>query len=182
MKVKNFWFKEISKFCFAAILLLTTLIILKAKPELKHNFYEQIYEKNISFSTINSFYEKYAGNVLPFNSLFKGEEKQVFNESLEYSEANKYIDGVKLSVSNNYLIPVLEEGLVVFVGEKENYGNTIIVQQANGIDVWYGGIDNISVKLYDYVDKGSFVGEIYNNAFYLVFKKDGEVLDYQDYI
>lgn len=182
MKIKNFWFKQISKLCFAVIFLLTSLIILKAKPDLKSNFYKNVYEKNISFSAINMFYQKYAGNALPFDSLFKEKEKQVFNESLEYSEANKYIDGVKLSVSNNYLIPVLEGGLVIFVGEKENYGNTIIIQQPNGIDVWYGGIDNISVKLYDYVDKGSFIGEVYNNSFYLVFKKDGEVLDYQNYI
>ena len=62
MKNKNFWFKEITKLCFSLILLFTTLIILKAKPQLKYNFYKEVYEKNISFSTINSIYEKYAGN------------------------------------------------------------------------------------------------------------------------
>lgn len=182
MKNKNFWFKQITKLCFSLIILFTTLIILKAKPELKDVVYYQVYEKNISFSTINSIYEKYVGSALPFDNLFKEETNPVFNESLEYSEANKYLDGVKLTVNSNYLVPALDSGLVIFIGEKENYGKTIIIQQANGIDVWYSGIDTTSVKLYDYVDKGSFVGEVAENIFYLVFKKDGEVLDYQNYI
>lgn len=182
MKQKNFWFKELSKLCFSLILLFTTLIILKAQPDLKEIFYNEVYEKNISFATINAWYEKYAGKSLPFDNLFKTETKQVFNESLEYSDTSKYIDGVKLTVSNNYLVPSLESGLVIFVGEKELYGNTIIVQQANGVDVWYGGMDSVSIKLYDYVDKGEFIGEVSENYFYLVFKKDGEVLNYQDYI
>lgn len=182
MKTKIFLFKQINKICFSLILLFTTLIILKAKPEFKEKFYKEVYEKNISFSTINSLYKNYAGSALPFDNLFKKEIKSVFNESLEYSEANKYLDGVRLTVANNYLVPTLDGGLVIFVGEKENYGNTVIIQQANGIDVWYGGFDNLNVKLYDYIDKGTFVGEVINNNFYLVFKKNGEVLNYQDYI
>ena len=182
MKIKNFWFKELTKLCFSLIILFTTLIVLKAKPQFKNMFYKEVYEKNISFSTINSLYEKFAGNSLPFENLFKDETKYVFNESLEYNEANKYLEGVKLTVSNNYLIPALDSGLVIFIGEKENYGNTVIIGQANGIDVWYCNINNINVKLYDYIDKGTFIGEVLGDNFYLVFKKDGEVLNYQDYI
>ena len=70
----------------------------------------------------------------------------------------------------------------MFIGKKEGYGNTLIVQQANGIDCWYGNIKNLSVKLYDYVEKGSALGEVENNLLYLVFKKDGAVLDYKNYI
>ena len=182
MKYKNFWFKELTKVCFSLIILFTTLIILKAKPQLKNIVYKEVYEKNISFSSINSWYEKYAGSTLPFENLFNNETKPVFNDSLQYSAYNKYLDGAKLTVADNYLVPTLEGGLIIFVGEKENYGNTVIVQQANGIDVWYSNIDNVSVKLYDYIDKGAFIGEVLDNSFYLVFKKDGEVLDYQDYI
>lgn len=182
MKNKNFWFKELTKLCFSLILLFTTLIILKAKPEFKDTVYKEVYEKNISFSTMNALYERYAGSSLPFDNLFTEETKPVFNESLEYSESNKYLDGVKLTVDSNYLVPSLDSGLVIFIGEKEDYGNTIIIGQANGIDVWYSGIDNTNVKLYDYVDKGAFLGEVRSNNFYLVFKKDGEVLNYQDYI
>ena len=182
MKTKNFWFKQISKICISIILTLATLILLKAKPELKSSFYTNIYEKNISFASINLLYEKIAGSPLPFSDLINNTTTSVFSESLSYSEQHKFLDGVKLVVEDNYLVPALDSGLVVFIGNKENYGNTIIVQQSNGIDVWYGNIENITVSMYDYVEQGKFLGEINTQELYLVFKKDGEVLGYDQYI
>lgn len=180
--MNNCWFKQISKTCFCVILFLVTLIILKAKPELKKGFYTEVFEKNISFATINSVYEKYAGSPLPFKDILTQEVVPVFNEELKYSESNKYLDGVKLTVDNSYLVPALDSGLVVFMGDKDKYGNTIIIQQANGIDVWYSNITNTTVSMYDYIEKGKLLGEIIDNNLYLVFKKDGELLDYQAYI
>lgn len=182
LKKKNFLFKEVSKLCISVILLLVTLIILKAFPNLKENFYSSVFEKNISFASINSIYEKYAGSPLPFQNLFNDPTTPVFNESLKYTEAHKYLDGVKLVVDENYLLPSLDSGLVVFIGEKENYGNTIIVQQINGVDVWYGNVNTSDVKLYDYVEKGSLLSETNGNYMYLAFQKEGKFLDYKKYI
>lgn len=181
MKNKNFWFKEITKVCFSIIITLSVLIILKAKPNLRSSFYKEVYEKNFSFATINSLYKKYVGQSLLFDT-FEKTTTSVFSNKLEYSESNKYLDGVKLTVHNNYLVPALDSGLIIFIGEKEGYGKTVIVQQANGIDVWYSNIDNITVKLYDYIDKGSLIGEVKEDYFYLVFKKDGGAINYQDFI
>ena len=181
MKNNNFWFNQITKICFCIIITLTVLIILKSKPSLKSAFYKEVYEKNISFATINSLYKKYIGSSVLFDS-FKDSTKSVFNNKLSYKQSNKYLDGVKLTVDDNYLIPALENGLVIFIGQKEGYGNTVIVQQSNGIDVWYGNIKNVAVKLYDYIDKSSFIGEAEDNYLFLVFKKDGGVVNYQDFI
>lgn len=171
-----------SKVLITIILILTTLIVLKNNNKYKTIFYKEVYEKNISFATINELYQKYFGSPLPFKDLFKDDTKMVFSENLQYSEQSKYLDGVKLAVDNNYLVPILESGMVVFIGEKEGYGNTIIIQQMDGIDVWYGNLDNINVKLYDYVEKGNLLGEINSKELYLVFKKNGEVLKYDKYI
>ena len=179
---RNFWFKQISKVLISVILILSTLIVLKSKPELKNYFYNNVYEKNISFATINAVYEKYAGSSLPFSDLIGSTTTPVFNESLQYTESHKYLDGVKLIVEDNYLVPSLESGLIVFIGEKENYGNTVIVQQADGIDVWYCNLDNITINMYDYVEKGKLLGEVVSREIYLVFKKDGEVVNYEEYI
>ena len=70
--------------------------------------------------------------------------------------------------------------MVIFVGEKENYGNTVIIEQVNGVEVWYSNIKS-SVKIYDYIEKGSLIGEA-DGTLYLVFKKDGNILNYEDYI
>jgi len=79
------------------------------------------------------------------------------------------------------LIPALDDGIVIFVGEKEGYGKTVIVQQESGIDVWYSNIKEINVKVYDYIKKGELIGSVDNNL-YLVFIKNGEVIDYKKYI
>ena len=88
---------------------------------------------------------------------------------------------LKLSVDNDYLVPSLETGLVIFTGVKEDFGNVVIIQQVDGVDIWYGNLTNINVKLYDYVDKGTLIGSC-NNVLYLVHKKDGEFLNYEDKI
>ena len=129
------------------------------------------------FIKINNWYEKYFGSLL----FFKNNNVQVFNEKLSYSLEEPYLDGVKLTVENNYLIPSIGTGLVLFIGEKENYGNTVIISLNTGIDVWYANI-NESVKLYDYIKEGELIGTSKDSSIYLVFKKDGNILNYEEYI
>ena len=89
---------------------------------------------------------------------------------------------MELKVDDNYLVPNLESGIVVFMGNKEGYGNTIIIEQINGIDVWYSNINTNDIKLYDYIEKGKLLGEVAGKKMYMVFQKDGKVLNYKDYI
>ena len=42
-------------------------------------------------------------------------------------------------------------------------------------------MSNTSVKLYDYVEKGTLLGEVSNNTLYLVYEKDGKFLDMEEY-
>ena len=140
-----------------------------------------MYENNITFSGINSWYKKHFGDITPFQDLVKGNTKLVFNDNLVYKDASIYKKGVKLTVDDNYLVPIIESGLVVFVGNKDDYGKTVIIEQTDGVVVWYGNIDNINVSLYDYVSKGEFLGEA-NGSFYMVFQKNGKYIKYEDYL
>ena len=92
------------------------------------------------------------------------------------------MDGVQLEVASNYLVPNLESGMVIFVGEKENLGKTVIIEQVNGVEVWYSNLSSININIYDYVEKGSLIGEVSDQKLYLTFKKDGQILNYEDYI
>ena len=172
----------LNKIILTIILTLVLLISIKSSPSFKKKIYNYIYEDNISFSKINDYYKKYLGPFLPFDNILKDNTKSVFNEKLNYYNSSKYLDGVKLIVDNNYLVPSLKGGLVVYVGEKDKYGNTVIIQGSDGVDIWYCNITNVSVKLYDYVDGGSLIGNTIDDNLYLVFKKDGEVISYEDYI
>lgn len=161
------------------IIMISLAIIYKSNSSLKDNISNYFFEEDVSFTKINKIYDKYLGGILPIKK--EVDTTPVFDEKLNYSNSSIYYDGVKLSVSESYLVPVLEEGMVVFVGEKENYGNTIIIENLDGLDYWYGNISNTSLKLYDYVEKGSLIGEVKNDL-YMVFSKDGKYLNYEEYI
>lgn len=168
--------KRISKILIVVIITLSILIGLKVSKRFNKFFYKNIYETSIPFMKINNWYEKNFGT-LPF----KDKDTPVFKEKLVYSSYEKYLDGVKLNVDNNYLVPSIGTGLVLFIGEEENYGNTVIVSLNTGIDVWYSNI-NESIKLYDYVKEGELIGTSKDSTIYLVFKKDGNILNYEEYI
>lgn len=173
-KIKLFLLKFVTitlLFCFLTILV-------KSNTNIKNSIYKYVYNTNISFSSIKKFYNNHIGNIIPFQNIF--EDKKVFNEKLEYKELSTYNKGVKLKLSDNYSIPVIKGGIVIFVGEKENLGKTVIVQQSDGIDAWYGNLSNINVKLYDYIEDNFILGEAANNELYLEFQKDGVNIDYKE--
>ena len=43
-------------------------------------------------------------------------------------------------------------------------------------------MDSINVSMYEYVEKGDLLGEVSTTELYLLFKKNGEILDYKEYI
>ena len=172
--------KELSRLLLSIIVFLIGMILVR-NPDIKKKIEYKLYEENFPFQKIKILKDKYLGKYLSLEKLVK-EEKPVFNEKLSYEKKEKYKDGVKLKVSNNYLVPTLESGVVVFIGEKENYGNTIVVEQTDGIEVFYSNIKLNNIKLYDYLEKGELLGEVNDNTLYLVFEKEGKYLDYKEYI
>lgn len=171
----------INRCLIVIILFLCCLILLKSNTTFKNKLIKYVYEDSIHFTKLKSIYEKYFGKILSVDKVLPTEQK-VFNEKIEYKKANIYKDGVELSVTEHYMIPVLESGIVVFIGEKEGYGNTVIIEQVNGVDVWYSNVKINDIKMYDYIEKGSLLGETLNNKLYMVFQKEGKYLDYKEYI
>lgn len=163
------------------VIFLIMAIVSKGSTIYKDIIVSNIYEKNISFTKIKNLYTKYLGGVTPFEKVIEN-EVSVFNEELEYINDSIFYDGVKLEVQDNYLVPILEEGMVMFVGEKENYGNVVIIEGLDGISIWYGNIEKTSVKLYDYVEKNTYLGTTKNTYLYLAYQKDGKFLDYKEYL
>ncbi|MBR3229994.1 MAG: M23 family metallopeptidase [Bacilli bacterium] len=172
--------KILSRFLVFVIIILCSLIVLKGSPNLRNAVFKNVFQNNLKFAKINELYEKYFGSSLPLtgsNSL-----ALVSSEKLNYEKEEKYKDGVKLTVSDNYAVPLLESGIVIFTGEKEGYGNTVIVQGADDVEVWYSNLKEVKVSMYDYLKKGSIVGETMEDKLVLVFTKDGKNLDYKKYI
>ena len=172
--------KLFSKFLVCVVILLGILITLKASPSLRENLYKYVFQNHFSFAQVNNAYEKLFGSSLPLTGTDK--TALVSSTKIEYEDSKDYKDGVELKVSENYVIPVIKSGIVIFAGEKEGYGNTVIIQQGDGVEVWYANIREIKVSMYDYLKTRDILGEANGDKIYLVFTKEGKRLDYKKYI
>ena len=56
------------------------------------------------------------------------------------------------------------------------------ILESDNVTIWYSNIDTSNIKVYDHVEKGKYLGETLNNKLYLVFKKEGNFVDYKEYI
>ena len=167
----------ITKVLLTIIVTLILLIGFKTNLDFKSNFNKYVYNTSLPFTDFKALYDKYFLGTKNNDN----DTKEVFNENLVYTDKSMYEDGVKLTVKSNYLVKAIDSGIVVFIGDKDKYGKTVIVQQVNGVDVFYGNV-NSSVKMYDYVEKGSLIGEVIDTNLYLAFQKEGNFVDYKEYI
>ena len=171
--------KFINKTLMAVFLGLVLLIIMEYSPKFKNYMQNEVLNKNLSFGFLGNLYNKYFGEVLPTD---KNNVVSVFNEKLVYKSKENYQNGYKLIVNKNYLVPVIESGVVVFIGEKDGYCNVITIEGENGSTITYGNIKNTDIKLYEYVIKGNYLGEVVDEILYITILKNGEYLDIETYL
>lgn len=172
---------QLTKILLLIIIFLIGMICIKSNPNNKLIIKKNIYETSLKFTKAKELYEKYFGNIMSIDKIIY-KETPVFDEKITYTQKNKYKDGVSLTVSENYMVPSLESGIVVYIGGKEDYGNTIVIEQTNGVDVFYSNIEIANIKLYDYIEKGEYIGQTSTDKLYLVFQKNGEIINYDEYI
>lgn len=168
----------INRVLITVIVFLVALIVTKDNGNMKKLFKEKVYTDSIHFTKTKEIYNKYFGKYI-------GDEKKevsVFTEKLDYSKSNVYKDGVKLTVSSNYLVPALDSGVVIYIGDNDDYGKVVVIEQVNGVDVYYGNVEAKDIKLYDYVEKGTLIGEVIDTNLYLAFQKEGKFVDYKKYL
>ncbi len=170
---KNKFIKSLTlKIILSIFILFSILSIIKLSPDTKNAIKKELFETNFNFSIVNNFISK----IFP-----KVDNVSVNDEGIKYKKQSNYLDGVMIEMDEGESVNLIDSGIVVFIGEKEGYGKTIIIQQSNGIDVWYGNVDNININLYDYVNKNTVIATS-KDRLYLVFQKNGEFLDYKSYI
>lgn len=163
----------------AVIFVLISTIYIEWSESNKEMYKKHVFETSLSFTNINSWYEKVFGSSLPID--LQNNTISVNNTTMDFNEITKYQDGVSVSVAKDSAITALNSGIVVFIGEKENYGNVVIVQGIDGVDIWYGNITNVNLSLYDYVEKNGILGSANATEIYFVIQKDNNYLDYEEY-
>ncbi len=170
----------ITRVLLSIILFLSICIFMKLDENNLLLVEQYLLEDNLQFTKINKWYQDKFGSIIPDGS--NNSDLVFSNDDIKTGKYSNYLDGVKIEMTKGSPVSLLCGGIVVFVGEKEGYGNTLIIQGNDGIDYWYGGITNVSVNLYDYLEKETLIGESLDNFIYLVLEKDGQYLNYEDII
>lgn len=163
----------ITKTLVTLIFVFLILIVSNFSDEVKTKIKDSLFSKTFNFSIANNIYSK-------FTDIFDSNKTQEVFEEIEEEQIVKYKDGVMITNNSND-VSLIYSGIVTYIGDNEDYGNTVIVQGSNGIDVWYGNIETVNVKIYDYVEMGSILGSK-NESYYVVLQKNKQFLDYNETI
>ena len=158
-KIKDLIIRSFNKVFTCIIFSLIVLFLCNINSDFKEFVIDKVLNDTMDFSYINKFSNK-------ITNVFKNSNtKEVFKVN---DECSSYLDGVKCDGENIYL---KDSGIVTYIGEKDGYGNSVVVQQSNGYYALYGNITP-SIKIYDYVESGTLLGTTTSSYYYVLYKDD----------
>ena len=157
--------KFLNKLFTAVIFSMIIIIISNYSVTFRNFLINDVLNNSMDFSKVNKIMNKFT-NIYNKN---KEETKEV-SKVIELNR-EKYLDGYKYNIGKSEDIFVKDSGIVTYIGTKEGYGNTVIIQQSNGYYAWYGNVKE-KIKLYDYVEKDSIIGTASYEYYYVLLKDD----------
>lgn len=179
--LSKFLFTILIKSLIVVLLFLSSMIFIRQNDKNKKIFKEKVYNNSLSFAKIYNLYSKYLGDALPFKDTIKDDTKKVSNEKITYSSIKKEGDGYLLEIPSNYTLQSIKSGIVIEVKKDDKYKNIVKIQDKSGVNITYKNLNEVEIKLYDYVEKGEILGSV-SNKLYINFEKDGKYLSYEKYL
>lgn len=179
--LSKFLFTILIKSLIVVLLFLSSMIFIRQNDKNKKIFKEKVYNNSLSFAKIYNLYSKYLGDALPFKDTIKDDTKKVSNEKITYSSIKKVGDDYLLAVPSNYTLQSIKSGIVIEVKKDDKYKNMVKIQDKSGVNITYKNLNEVEVKLYDYVEKGEILGST-SDKLYINFEKDGKYLSYEKYL
>ena len=168
----------ISKVLISVIFVLSSLIYTNISVQNYELYKKKIINNNIHYPKTRKLYEKYFGKILPENT---SSSISVFNNTFSSEKIEDTSNGEKITFENNTVIEAIQSGIVVYLGEKDDLGFTVIIQGIDDTDIWYSNIKNCNLNLYDYVEKTKIIGEV-DKELHLKIIKNDKLLKYEEYI
>ncbi len=145
-------------------------------------------EREFQFAQVSKWYEERFGTPLTFlnNKIpsIKNQDEYAIPASgkvLENFQTNG--QGILIETAVNAKVEAIDEGKVIYVGDKEQIGESVVIQHADGSESWYGALTDISVNIYDSVEKGEVIAKVSSEesedtgTYYLAIKKDDGFID-----
>ena len=164
----------LNKLLLSIIVFLLVLIASNFSDSFRSEFKNEVLESNMEFYKFNNLYKKIIEDV--------PEDSQLVGNIVEINDIEEVNGRYKINCGIDYPVEVLKPGIIVFNGTKDDLGNTIIIQGNDGVDVWYSGVDLKEYSLYDYVSVGEVLGNSLDIFITISIYKDGDLLEYEEYI
>lgn len=174
MKEKKYINSLLLRTIFSIIIFLILFLLLN-NDSLYKKVSSIVFDNSIDFTYIRSKTNKILGRIT-------NKENFVVSEKLEYKSVERVNNSYKFITDNNYVINSLENGVVTFIGDIDDLGISVIIRSDDGFDYTFSNIENINVKMYDYIEKNTIIGSTLGNYFYLTISKDNEYYNYEDFI
>lgn len=165
-KANNIFKKILSKLFTIVIFTMIVITLSNMSPKFKSFIVDKVLNSTIDFSFVNKLSNK-------VTNVFKTSNNTLPVVKEENNRKEKYKDGIKYIVNKGASVNIKDSGIVTYIGNKDGYNNTVIIQQSNGYYAWYGNIKE-EVKLYDYIESGSKIGETLTNEYYYILLKDNK--------
>ena len=169
----------ISRTLIAVIFVLGSIIFTNISAKNKELYQKYVLEDSLEFTKINELYQSLFGSV---DITKKDNDSEVVFGNITYTNIEPFKNGSKLTIGMNEVVNVITSGIVVFIGEKDDLGNTIIIQGNDGVDIWYSNITDTDIKVYDYLESGNILGTSNSDDIYITISKDGEFMSYEEYM
>ncbi|WP_409301932.1 peptidoglycan DD-metalloendopeptidase family protein [Peribacillus sp. SCS-155] len=190
-KKEYFYFKLLGALC----LFLIVAVMFRhpsAKLDRPRDFVAETMDKEIQFAAISDWYEDKFGKPIAFLPAEPKTGTEVSGKTNNYSVpvtgkiAESFDDngeGIILETGPDASVDATKEGIVIFAGNKEDLGKTVVIQHGDKSESWYGQLQTIDVKLYQRVSKGKAIGQVKatedgsKGTFYLAIKKENKFID-----
>ncbi len=189
---KEVWiFKILASVC---LVLIIAIVFRNQSPTLDpaREFVTKSMEEDFQFAAVSKWYENTFGEqlaLLPTSDTSKENENP---KEIQYAlpasgkileEFGENGQRITIEIGKDAAVEAMNGGFVEFVGQKEGFGNTVIIQHADKSESWYGNMSKIDVSLYEYVETGAQIGKATvpedgtNGSFYFAIKEGEQFVD-----
>ncbi|PLT30139.1 M23 family metallopeptidase [Peribacillus deserti] len=149
-------------------------------------------KKEFQFAAAKDWYQDTFGKPLVFIPSDKEPAVTAKKENQEFAlpAAGKISEsfevngqGMMIETDKDQPVESTKEGVIIFTGEKDKLGKTVVIQHSDKSESWYGHLGTIDVRLYETVKKGKIIGKVSNTedgakgTFYLAIKKGSQFVD-----
>lgn len=126
------------------------------------------YQKSVTelenrYRNLQNYYENkalrsaFTPNIWPVNGYLTG---GYGNRADPFNDGREYHAGIDISAPYGKKIVAPADGVVIFAGPRENYGNVIVIDHKFGTTTRYGHLSRIAVRVGHKVSRGDVIGNV----------------------